>query len=62
MTADLEIKGQKPGPFALEFKPDSDSYVIDDDYIIVITHPALEEDVKVPLLCGLITKHDWSQV
>ena len=57
---DVAIKGQKKKSASLKFSPDDNSYIIDEDYVMVLTHPELEEGVKVPFMCGLVTQQDWT--
>lgn len=55
----VTIRGKVPEKWALKFTPDNQSYVIEGDYIFVLTHPVLEEQAKVPFVCGLVTQSDW---
>eukprot|EP00343_Euplotes_focardii_P004401 CAMPEP_0205809856 /NCGR_PEP_ID=MMETSP0205-20121125/14077_1 /ASSEMBLY_ACC=CAM_ASM_000278 /TAXON_ID=36767 /ORGANISM="Euplotes focardii, Strain TN1" /LENGTH=48 /DNA_ID= /DNA_START= /DNA_END= /DNA_ORIENTATION= len=47
------IHGKIPTKAALKFEPDDNSYVIDTDYVFVLTHPKLEDEAKIPFVCGL---------
>lgn len=58
-TSSITLKGAKPNAACLNFSPDDNSYVIDEDYIFVITHPELEDTVKIPFVCALVSKTDW---
>jgi hypothetical protein len=59
-SMDVTISGQKQKPATLKFDADDKSYIIDDDFIIVMTHPELEEEIKIPFMCGLISSQDWT--
>ncbi len=59
-NSEISIRGKAPGKSSLNFAPDNDSYIIDSDYIIVLTHPSLEEEAKIPFTCGIITQEDWT--
>lgn len=56
----ITLQEQAAKPAGLKFTPDDQSHIIDDDFVMVITHPDLEEELKLPFLCALITKQDWT--
>jgi hypothetical protein len=60
-TLQVALHGKHPRKGALKFTPDSNSYVIDEDYIMALTHPELENDVKIPFLCGVVSQEDWTK-
>ncbi|CAI2383051.1 unnamed protein product [Moneuplotes crassus] len=58
-NSEIAIHGRIPKKAALKFEPNDGSYIIDDDYIFVLTHPSLEEEAKIPFICGIVAQDDW---
>ena len=59
LHSEVMIHGKLPKKASLKFTPDENSYVIDEDYVFVLTHPDLEDEAKIPFVCGLVTDKDW---
>lgn len=59
LNSEVAIHGKHPSEASLKFSPDDNSYLIDEDYIFVLTHPDLENGVKIPFVCGLVSQKDW---
>jgi hypothetical protein len=59
LNSEVAIHGKHPSEASLKFLPDDNSYLIDEDYIFVLTHPDLENGVKIPFVCGLVSQKDW---
>jgi len=49
-SSEISIQGMAPKKAALKFAPDDNSYVVDDDFIFMLTHPQLEEEAKIPFV------------
>lgn len=52
------MKGRDSKQGSLQFDVGTD-FVIDDDFVMILTHPQLEEQAKVPFMCGLVKKKDF---
>ena len=59
INQEFVISGALPSEFALPFEPSSKSLVMTDDFVVVVTHPDLEQELSIPFLCGVITQDDW---
>ena len=59
ISQEFSISGALPTKFALSFEPSSESLVFNDDFVVVVTHPDLEQELNIPFMCGIITQDDW---
>jgi len=50
LNSEVTIHGKLSKKACLKIKPDDSSYVIDEDYIFVLTHPDLEDSAKIPFV------------
>lgn len=59
ISHEFAITGSQPSKFALPFELSENSLLMSEDFVIVVTHPDLEENLSVPFICSVITQDDW---
>jgi hypothetical protein len=60
ISHEFSISGPLPSKFALPFESSSaESFIISSDFVVVVTHPDLEEELNIPFICSVITQEDW---